>query len=218
MSLALGLLQSMLHDLPHPLCYLAAAYERRLATGDVNLRLAHHTCHFASEQWLAQELAYLVNTEAGSFGMDGWHALLERKRVDVTLQPPAAIDRPIHLELKQVTPAYWSNWHEVYHDLGCHPDHPARKGRSEADYAICYLIYGANAGAIRSREATALKYRRLIEGVPTSQGMFTPVDGMPSLRLRHTSEPICLDWRRAPADTWPEGYRANLRILWVSAT
>jgi len=197
---------------------LAETYYQRLSTGGLNRRLAHHICHVASELWLAQELAYLINEEGASVDLENWHASLERQRVDVTLDPPESESdsTPIYLELKAVPPDYWQNWQEVYHDLACHPIHAAKKGKPQAHFAICFLVDSISQSTVSRRPETTAKYCRYIECVPVKPGPFQPIEGFPPLYLEHTSPEFRASWPFPVPGYWPDGYEAKIRILWIS--
>ena len=205
--------------LPEPLNTVAVEFHQRLANGELNRRLAHHLCHVAPELWLAQELAFLVNDEGATLGLKGWNALLEVQRVDVTLVPPRDTNsvEPIFLELKLVPPDFWMNWHEVYHDLACHPRVPARTAKPPAHFAICFLVEAVSQSIVKRRAGTVEQYRRYIERIPTEPGSFQPIDDLPPLQLMHSSPAFRASWPYPVSRRWPDGYESVVRILWVSA-
>jgi hypothetical protein len=198
---------------------LAAGYHQRLSDGEVNRRFAHHLCHVAPELWLAQELAFLVNDEGTAVGLAGWNALIEVRRVDVTLVRPVAANdaHPIYLELKLVPPDYWSNWHEVYHDLACHPEKPAKSGKPPAHFAVCFLVDVVSQGAVRRRPEAKERFRQYVARVPSEPGPFQPIEGLPPLWLEQSSPPIRACWLQPVHGSWPFGYESTCRILWVSS-
>lgn len=153
--------------------------------------------------------------------MAGWEAQLEaNKRVDVTLMPPPGNEgtRPVFLELKPITPDWWSNWYQVYHDLGIHPTASARQNRPAASYAVCFLVNVTSPGVVKRHKAAAERHRRMLERVPVEPGDFTPHEKIElPLRLVHSSAVTSLCWPTPIHGRYPEGYRANARILWVTA-
>ena len=197
---------------------LAVEYYKRLSTGELNRRLAHHLCHVAPELWLSQELAYLINNDGPSVGFNDWSALLEARRVDVTLLPLSESHsaEPIYLELKLVPPAYWSNWHEVYHDLACHPELTPRAGRPTAHFAVCFLVVPISQANSKQRLVTYERYRQFASRIPAEPGPFQPIDRLPPLWLEYSSPPFRADWPNPVPNVWPDGYASVVRVLWIS--
>jgi hypothetical protein len=202
---------------PELLAPLAESYHRRLNEVDLCNRMAHHFAHVASESWLCQELAYLVNTDQVP-SLVGWTALLERRRVDVTLVPPKCETElePTYLELKFVLPENWGNWHEVYRDLGCHPLHTVISDKPKGHFAICFLIDALSTGSGSRRAVTIQNYREMLDRIPIAPGVFQPLGGMPQLQLVYRSPSIALSWPNQVGDRWPDGYKANVSLLWVA--
>ena len=203
--------------LPVELAKLADAFSAFLFETDCLHRISHHMAHVAPENWLADELAYLFNTRADEFGAPGWSALLERKRVDVTLVSPQARHGPdlpsemVYLELKLVDTGYWNTaWREVRHDLTGEGG-----GKPTGDYAVCLLL-NAVSRRRHQREATKTKYRGCVGRVPLSSGWFDPTANERRLYLAHTSPQYRLRWEHPVFDRWPGGYEAEARLLWVS--
>ena len=198
---------------------LAEAYWRRLQEEEVCRRMSHHMAHAAPEAWLSQELAYLVNEAGEAIGLAGWSALLEAKKVDVTLFPPKdGSDAPIHLELKLVLPNWWANWDEVYSDLGCHPRAPTKRRKPPGDYSVCFIVEAQSPGRVNPRQQTLEKYRQRLQLIPAECVAFQPLDDeFPPLLAVHISPPIPTCWSRPVHGQWPEGYRAVVRILWVKS-
>ena len=204
--------------LPAKLTKLADAFSDLLFETDCLHRISHHMARVAPENWLATELAYLFNTQAEGLGAKGWSALVERKRVDITLVPPGAApeqDLPpetSYLELKLVATDYWNTaWREVQYDLTrTSPSKPT------ASYSVCLLSNVVSEPPHPRLESTRERHRRFMERVPMSDGWFEPVQTQPRLYLEHTSPQYVLRWKHPVLGQWPEGYEAVVRVLWVS--
>jgi len=204
--------------LPAELAGLADAFSGFLFETHSLDRTSHHVAHVASENWFAAELAYLFNTRANEFGLPGWSALVERKRVDVTLIPPSARpgqDLPceaVYLELKLVDTGYWNTaWREVRHDLT-----QSSPAKPTASYSVCVLSNAVSSPPRPRRKTTVEKYRRYMERVPLTNGCFEPTLTEPPLYLAHTSPQYLVGWKGSVFDRWPDGYEAETRVLWVS--
>ncbi len=209
--------------LPVELVKLADAFSGFLFETDCLHRISHHMAHVASENWLAAELAYLFNTRADEFGGPGWSALLERKRVDVTLVSPQAKSGQglpsdtVYLELKLVDTSNWNTaWREVRHDLTRKDGGRRPRAKPTADYAVCLLLNVVSRPRHRQMEATKTKYSGYMDRVSLSSGWFEPTANERRLCLAHTSPEYRLRWERPVFDRWPGGYEAEARLLWVS--
>ena len=208
--------------LPPALAKLADAFSDYLFETECFRRISHHMAHVASENWLAAEFAYLFNTRAHEFGAGGWSALLERKRVDLTLVPPTARpegDLPacrVYLELKLVDTGYWRTaWSGVRKDLTGLGDDGKGRSKPTATYAICFLSNSLSSPPHRQLEATREKYRQYMARVPPKGGWFRPVPKGARLYLEHTSAAYRLKWKAPVVGRWPNGYEADVRVLWV---
>lgn len=206
--------------LPPLLSRLAASYENLLFEGELRERVSHHLAHVAPETWLAMELALLINSKGGDFGMPGWSALIERKRVDVTLIPPGynpLAELPpeaVYLELKLVGTDWWNTvWRDVQRDLG-----GEIPGKPKASYAICFLINSVGQSTFARRRDTEDRYASFVSRVPIAPGRFEPLPGEPELLLVHSSSVYRVEWTRPVPGRWPNGYRADVRVLWLQAS
>ena len=207
------------HRLPEALNWLPEAYDEFLFREEVKERLAHHLALVAPETWLAMELAYLINCKVPSTGEAAWTAVLERKRVDMTLVPPGtAADAPlpdnaVYLELKLVSTGYWNPaWSQVRDDL----QGGDRKPR--ANFAICFLMNHLAPGISKRRDKTAKQRRDLLSRVPSAPRSFEPVEpvsGRGQLQVLWSGEVHHVEWRHAVYGKWPEGYSTDVRIVWV---
>ncbi len=105
-------------------------------SADGSDRFAHHLAHVSPEPWLIVETAYLVNRTPGSI-LPGWHAEVERHKVDITLKPSEVEDsgRRLVLEFKLIHPEWW-DWAGVCKDLW------GQLGSNKplADASICFLF------------------------------------------------------------------------------
>jgi hypothetical protein len=194
---------------------IAQAYYSHLSQPEVNDRLCHHFAHIAPEGWLALELTYLVNRHADTLGLPGWSALVERKRVDVTLLPPSADGTAINLEFKLIAVDYWSNWRDVFHDLGFRREGSIDRNKAVADFAVCFVL-GQPFGFARSRNATLARYEQLLNLVPDRPGCFQPLPDMPELNAVCVSSPLKICWNNPITTRWPDGYRNSVRVYWIS--
>lgn len=205
-------------DLWNAVSKLAEAYEHLLFDGDLRSRFIHHLAHVASEQWLSVELAMLMNESSHSIGLPGWTAVAEKQRVDVTLLPPGTNARgqlpenSINLELKLVGTDWWRTiWPEVRADLnGKSPKKP------RAHFAVCFLTNVVCDGMSARRQATASLYDTYLSTVPNEPGEFEPISGQGAFYLLRSSPERELRWPRPIYQRWPDGYHANVRILWVT--
>jgi hypothetical protein len=197
---------------------LAEAYEHLLFDGELRSRFVHHLAHVASEQWLSVELALLVNERAKDFGLAGWAAVAEKQRVDVTLLPPGTNARDklpensINLELKLIGADWWRTiWPEVRADLnGKSPKKP------RAHFAVCFLTNAVSDGMSARRPATTSLYGDYLSSVPIEPGEFEPIAGEGKFYLLRSSPERELLWPRPIYQRWPDGYKATIRMLWIT--
>jgi hypothetical protein len=204
--------------LSNALVRLADAYEKLLFEGELSRRLSHHMALVASERWLAVELAMLVNERAADVGLPGWSAIVEKGVVDVSLIPPDTDPRQpnlpstaICLELKLISPEYWtSNWKEVRADLA------GRSSKTKADYAVCFLLDHLSPSLSARQPRTQETYRAYQASIPHGPAAFTPIAGEPMIELLRSSDWHGLNWPHPVACRWPEGFGANMRILWIT--
>jgi hypothetical protein len=102
--------------------------------------LAHHFAHVAPENWLAMEGAMLFNSCHDAWGLDGWSAILENRKVDLTLIPlkhrtsSGHLSNAVFIELKLVGTDWWKTaWPDVAIGLFGKPKKP------RAHLALCLL-------------------------------------------------------------------------------
>lgn len=205
-----------------PLTSVADAYASHLFNPVLRERLAHHVSHVASEIWLAMELAYSFNKSKDHLGLDGWTAVLERQRVDVTLIPPPACTdpdtstKPIYIECKMVGPPYWSVWHEIALDLEGKQYAGLRSVKPCANYAVCFLYDILPQSMPTQRADTKERYRRLFTSIPVSPGRFTPHQHEHEFILLHSSEEHLIEWAEPIPVQWPHGFAAKMRVFWIA--
>src|SRR4051812_38368231 len=198
---------------------LAEAYEHLLFEGELRRRFSHHMAHVASERWLAVELAMLVNERAAEFGLPGWSAIVEKELVDVALIPPGTSPRleklpddAVRLELKLVSAEAWpDHWAEVRVDLAGKP--PKKR---QADIAVCFLVNHLIHPSGAWQAPTAAKYRAFHAAIPALPGEFEPIVGEPKLQLLRSSAEHLLEWPHPIYFRWLQGYKARVRILWIT--
>ncbi|MEQ1903325.1 MAG: hypothetical protein ABL888_03995 [Pirellulaceae bacterium] len=196
---------------------IAQAYYVHLSQPEVNERLSHHFAHVAPEGWLALELAYLINRQSESVVLPGWSAVVERKRVDVTLLPPSANDKAIHLEFKLIAVDYWLNWGEVYHDLGFRRKGSTDQHKPVADFAVCFVL-GQPFVYARKRKTTLASDTQKLGLLPDEPGCFQPLYDKPELDAIWISPQLKITWDKPIPDRWPGGYRNSVRVIWISTT
>ena len=194
---------------------LARKFDDVLFLSELRNRLQHHMAHVAPETWIAMELAYFINRNADELGMREWAAILERKKVDVTLVPPG-VDPAVqelpeatqYLELKLVDSADWNRWKEVYQDLEGKGDKPP------ATYSVCFLIHAREAPW--RRDDTTARHSALFHSVP-DQGpaQLTPLEDMPPLLATSILPVHRLTWDRPVVGRWPTRFEADVRTVWV---
>jgi hypothetical protein len=172
----------------------------------------------ASERWLAIEFAMLINERAAELGLRDWSAIVEKGVVDVSLIPPAVNHRQqtlpgegIFLEFKLISPEYWSsNWREVRADLA------GRSNKPRADYAVCFLLDHLSPSISKRQPKTQETYTAYQAAVPHGPAEFEPIAGQPRLELLRSSGWHWLTWPHPVACRWPEGFEANMRVLWIT--
>lgn len=202
---------------PTALTRLAAAYERHLFDHELR-RLSHHMALVASENWLGVELAMVVNELADEIGLPGWSAIVQKELVDVALVPPGSIFRldknpenAISFELKLVAAEYWpDHWRDVRVDLAGKTDKP------RPDLAVCFLVNHLKPRNLRWQKGTPENYAAFHSRIPTEPGEFEPVPDEPWLHVHHTSAEHTLEWPHQVFGSWRNGYKATMRILWVT--
>jgi hypothetical protein len=205
-------------DFSHPLSDLAFAFDELLCEGSMSRRLAHHIAHVGPEDWLSMELAFLVNNQEVE-ELNGWRAVLERARIDVTLIPAEATKQQVFLELKVVDRAYWGEaWTGVYDDLvGKRKSRGQSKDKPPANAAICFIVKPSCKTFKKTQAKTLKKWADQFSRLPHVVGeRFVPLSGQPPLKLLHSSPVIELDWQHPVHERWPEGYKAHLTVLWVA--
>jgi hypothetical protein len=191
-------------------------------TTRVRAALAHHAAHVAPENWITAEIAYRVNRQENLPGaLHQWRAVPEAyKRVDLCLLPPAAAGTPsltalpegtLCLEMKLIDRGWWfDNWRAVHADLS------GKAGKPLPAAAVCFLFEPKRPVASKTKAATLAAWQERFAKVPEAPGPFHPVGSLPPLYLAHTSPRLPLLWPHPIPGRWPEGYEADLRILWVT--
>ena len=162
----------------------------------------------------------LINERAAELGLPDWSAIVEKGVVDVSLIPPAVDPRQqtlpgegIFLEFKLISPEYWSsNWKEVRADLA------GRSNKPRADYAVCFLLDHLSPSISKRQPTTQQTYKVYQAAVPHGPAEFEPIAGQPRLELLKSSGWHRLAWPHPVACRWPEGFEANMRILWITET
>lgn len=204
-----------------PLTKLASAFEQLLREGELNRRFGHHLAHVAPEGWLALELALLVNDRFEDVGLDGWSAVLERGRVDVTLIPPSVAassnlpETAIYLELKLCGTDWWGTvWPAVQRDLEGIADQAASR-KPKATFAVCVVTDARSRMVAVQREATKLRYAEFLSRIPDTTGPFEPIPGGPVFHVAWSSNWFEVRWPRPVFGKWPDGFAAGVRILWL---
>jgi len=186
------------------------------------IRLGHHLAHVAPESWLTLELSMLVNEKAAQFGMEGWTALVERQRVDVTLVPPgcdpnrALPTNAVYVELKLCGTDWWNAvWPDIGHDLNGTATDGRVRSKPRAHLAVCLLYDVISPSlAVRRPDSTA-RYKAFLSRVPFEPSEFEPVEGQRFYLLKSSSEHR-ISWQRPVFSRWPKGFEANARLLWLS--
>jgi hypothetical protein len=203
-----------------PLANLADAFAEHLFADELRDRMAHHLAHMASERWLAMELAYSVNkseTESRE-----WAAVLERKRIDVTLvlvgnglQTNSA-DQPIYIECKMAGPRYWYVWDEIKLDLTGKTYANSKSVKPRADYAVCFLYDYAPHMFPKQPTAKLELSRMCMASIPEDPGPFTPYSHTHKFVLLHSSRVHGLEWPKPIPGIWEHGFAISMRILWLA--
>lgn len=209
-------------ELLHPvLNTVADAYHDSLLAPGLRREFAHHFAHVAPESWLAMRLAFLVNTRSAELGLHGWSALLERRRVDVTLVPPNAglsgeLGTNAHyIELKLVGTDWWNTvWLDVLKDLETSIV-STQSRKPIASVVVCFLYNVISSPVQSRRKSTEVKYLEYMSRVPKTSGEFDPLQNGQKFSLLKTSAEFELEWPRPVYEKWPNGFNAVMRILWI---
>ena len=212
-----------MRTLSEPVSKLAEAFHEVLFVSDVRHRLGHHLAHVAAESWLTLEMALLFNERAADFGLPGWSALVERKRVDLILVPPNCDplkdlpDHTIFLELKLCGTDWWN---VVWRDIACDLTGTTLDGQSrpkpKAHLAVCLLYDVISPGRATRRADTSRRYQDFVSRVLSKPGEFEPVVGQQRFLLLESSPEYRLSWPRPVFSKWPSDFEANARLLWLS--
>ncbi len=201
------------------LCEFADSFANLLFEGELKDRLAHHFAHVAPESWLAQEAALLFNICCSEWGLDGWSAILENKKVDLTLIPPNhiatsdSLSNAVFIELKLVGTDWWKTaWPDVASDLAGKPKKP------KAHLALCLLFNYQSQTCPNRRQRTDDLYSEYWDSVPTTPQVFSPAKIEHSFHLLHTSDEYTVSWPQAVFGRLPHGLWASMRLLWLAAS
>lgn len=170
--------------------------------------VAHHFAHQSPEGWLVLEIAYLFNTWAER--PDGWEALVEHGKYDLSFVPP--LGEPLLVEAKLCAPHSWrANWGEVRDDLSDRPK------KSAADYALCFA-YRVEPADLK-HQSTIDEYERYWRSLPEVPGPIDVPDRENDGGALHAvvvGRTHILPWRRPVQWRHKNSPTFHVRLMWVA--